>query len=57
MQVPQTPRTASAFAIYGGASVIQVESLSFSGDGKILAVGSRPGRVDVWDVEKRTKLF
>jgi WD40 repeat protein len=36
--------------------VIQVESLSFSGDGKILAVGSTPGRVDVWDVEKRTKL-
>ena len=31
-------------------------SLSFSSDGRILAVGSTPGRVDLWDVEKRTKL-
>lgn len=36
--------------------MIQVGSLSFSGDGKILAVGSTPGRVDLWDVEKRKKL-
>jgi hypothetical protein len=49
--------TKGSFAVYGGPSMIQVESLSFSGDGKILAVGSTPGRVDVWDVEKRTKLF
>ena len=49
--------TKGSFAVYGGASMIQVGSLSFSGDGKILAVGSTPGRVDVWDVEKRIKLF
>ena len=49
--------TKGSFAVYGGPSMIQVGSLSFSGDGKILAVGSTPGRVDVWDVEKRTKLF
>jgi WD40 repeat protein len=30
--------------------------LSFSDDGKILAVGSTPGRVDLWDVEGRKKL-
>ncbi len=45
-----------SFAIYGGSSLIQVGSLSFSGDGKILAVGSTPGRVDLWDVENRKKL-
>ncbi len=46
-----------SFAVYGGSSLIQVGSLSFSSDGKILAVGSTPGRVDLWDVEKRTKLL
>jgi len=45
-----------SFAIYGGASLIQVSSLSFSGDGKLLAVGSTPGRIDLWDVENRKKL-
>ena len=49
--------TKGSFAVYGGASMIQVGSLSFSGDGKMLAVGSTPGHVDVWDIEKRTKLF
>jgi WD40 repeat protein len=49
--------TKGSFAVYGGASLIQVGSLSFSGDGKILAVGSTPGRVDLWDVERRTKLL
>jgi WD40 repeat protein len=48
--------TKGSFAIYGGSSLIQVCSLSFSGDGKILAVGSTPGRVDLWDVEGRRKL-
>jgi WD40 repeat protein len=48
--------TKGSFAIYGGSSLIQVSSLSFSGDGKILAVGSTPGRVDLWDVEGRKKL-
>ena len=49
--------TKGSFAIYGGSSLIQVGSLSFSSDGKMLAVGSMPGRVDVWDVEKRAKLL
>jgi WD40 repeat protein len=49
--------TKGSFAVYGGASLIQVGSLSFSGDGKILAVGSTPGRVDLWDVERRSKLL
>ena len=44
-----------SFAIYGDPSLIQVGSLSFSANGKILAVGT-PGHIDVWDVEKRTKL-
>jgi WD40 repeat protein len=43
-------------SVYGGSSQIQVSSLSFSGDGKLLAVGSTPNRVDIWDVEKRIKL-
>ncbi|MBZ5536382.1 MAG: hypothetical protein LAO31_10540 [Acidobacteriia bacterium] len=48
--------TKGSFAVYGGSSLIHVGSLSFSSDGRILAVGSTPGRVDLWDVEKRTKL-
>src|ERR1700733_9050015 len=48
--------TVGSFAVYGGPSLIQVGSLGFSEDGKLLAVGSTPGRVDLWDVEKRTKL-
>lgn len=48
--------TKGSFAVYGGSSLISVSSLSFSGDGKILAVGSMPGRVDLWDVEGEKKL-
>lgn len=48
--------TKGSFAIYEGSSLIQVGSLSFSGDGEILAVGSTPGRVDVWDVGNGKKL-
>src|SRR5580698_11622001 len=47
--------TKGAFAVYGGSSLIQVGSLSFSGDGKVLAVGSTPGRVDLWDVDSQRK--
>ena len=36
-----------SFAIYGGTAAIRVASLSLSGDGKILAVGSRQPRVDI----------
>jgi WD40 repeat protein len=48
--------TKGSFAIYGGSSLNQVGSLSFSDDGKILAVGITPGRVDLWDVDNRKKL-
>ncbi len=48
--------TRGSFAVYGGSSLISVSSLSFSGDGKILAVGSMPGRVDLWDVESKNRL-
>lgn len=46
----------ASFVVYGGVSDIQVGSLSFSADGKILAVGSTPGRVDLWDMENRKKI-
>ena len=46
-----------SFAFYGGPSMVQVTSLSFSGDGKTMAAASTPGHVDVWDIEKRTKLY
>ncbi|MGA3204954.1 MAG: hypothetical protein ABSF12_20865 [Bryobacteraceae bacterium] len=45
----------TTFAVYGSPG-LQVSSLSFSGDGKLLAVGSAPGRVDLWDVDTRKKL-
>jgi WD40 repeat protein len=48
--------TKGSFAVYGSSTLIWVGSLSFSSNGGILAVGSMPGRVDLWDVEKRTKL-
>jgi len=44
------------FEVYGGSSLIEVSSLSFSGDGKLLAVGSTPGRVDLWDMENHRKI-
>ncbi len=47
--------TKGSFAVYGGSSLIQVGSLSFSDDGKVLAVGSTPGRVDIWNVERQAK--
>lgn len=43
------------FAVYGGLPV-EVSSLSFSADGKLLAVGSTPGRVDLWDMDSRRKI-
>ncbi|MFZ0882996.1 MAG: hypothetical protein WAN14_06325 [Candidatus Acidiferrales bacterium] len=44
------------FAMSAGTSLIDVSSLSFSADGKVLAVGSTPGIVDVWNVETKHKL-
>src|ERR1700723_1010873 len=48
--------TNGSFAIYGGGLQIEVSSLSFSGDAKLLAVGSTPGSVELWDVENHKKL-
>src|SRR5262249_31750554 len=35
--------TTGSFAVYGGGLPVEVSSMSFSGDGKLLAVGSTPG--------------
>lgn len=43
----------TTIAFYGGTEMVQVSSLSFNGDGNLLAVGSLPNTVDVWDVTKR----
>ena len=57
---PQKPHTTlgsdGSFTISAGTSMIQVSSLSFSSDGKLLAVGSTPGIVDVWNLETRQKV-
>jgi WD40 repeat protein len=44
-----------SFALHS-SSLNQVRSLSFSSDGRIFAVGSAPGRVDLWDVDNHKKL-
>src|SRR5437899_9625630 len=49
--------TKGSVAVYGGSSLIQVGSLSFSDDGKVLAVGSTPRLVDIWNVERQAKLL
>ena len=56
MKTDSQGRTTGSFAVYGSSSLVQVTSLSFSGDGKSLAVGSTPGTVDIWDMETRTRL-
>ncbi len=48
--------TTGTIAFYGGPSMVQVVSVSFSGDGKVLAVGSTPGMIDVWSVDERRKV-
>src|ERR1700739_1534617 len=50
-------RKARHLLVCGGSSEIQVSALSFSADGRLLAVGSTPGRVDLWEVETRKKLW
>jgi len=56
MKTDSQGRTTGSFAVYGGASLVQVSTLSFSGDGKLLAAGSTPNTVDIWDVESRTNI-
>lgn len=57
---PQKPGTIlgpnGSFTVSAGTSMIEVSALSFSADGKLLAVGSTPGIVDVWNVETRQKV-
>ena len=48
--------TSGSFAVYGGSSLVQVSSLAMDAEGKLLAVGSTPNRVDLWDVENRKLL-
>jgi len=56
MTTDKQGRATGSFAAYGGSSLIQVSSLSFSADGKRLAVGSTPSIIDIWDVETRQKV-
>jgi len=56
MKTDDHGRTTGSFAVYGGSSLIQVSSLSFSSDGRTLAVGSTPGTVDIWNLEARTNV-
>lgn len=47
----------SGFTVYGDPNLlIQLTSLSFSRDGSLLAVGSTPNIVDIWDVTRRIRL-
>lgn len=47
----------AGFTVYGDSNLlIQLTSLSFSGDGSLLAVGSTPSFVDIWDVARRIRL-
>jgi hypothetical protein len=49
--------TKGSVAVYGeDFSLLHVGSLSFSGDGRILAAGTNSGRVDLWDVDNHQKL-
>jgi WD40 repeat protein len=54
MKTDSHGRTTGSFVVYGGSSLVQVSSLSFSADGKELAVGSTPSTVDIWDVATHT---
>jgi WD40 repeat protein len=56
MTTDKQGKVTGSAAVYGGSSMIQVSTLSFSADGRLLAVGSTPSIVDIWDVEKRQKI-
>ena len=43
------------FAVYGSLPV-EISTITFGGNGKLLAVGYTPGFVDLWDVENHKKL-
>jgi WD40 repeat protein len=56
MTTDKQGKTTGSAVVYGGSPMIQVSSLSFSDHGKVLAVGSTPSIVDIWDVERRQKI-
>jgi len=45
-----------SITLYGGSSLVQASSFSFSSDSKTLAVGSTPGTVDIWNLETRVNV-
>jgi WD40 repeat protein len=50
-------KTTGNVVVYGDPNLsIQLESLSFSADGSMLAVGSTPNIVDLWDVPNHARL-
>jgi WD40 repeat protein len=53
MRTDSSGKTTAAITVYGD---VQVMSLSFSSDGRRLAVGSTPSAIDVWDMDRRAKV-
>jgi WD40 repeat protein len=57
VQKDKNGKEAVGFKAYGDPNLlIQLESLSFSADGSMLAVGSTPNIVDIWDVPHQMRL-
>jgi WD40 repeat protein len=56
MKTDANGKATGSFAVYGGSSLVQVSSLSFSSDSRTLAVGSTPGTADIWNLETHGKL-
>ena len=57
MKTDSNGKVTGSFVVYGGPSLTQVSSLSFSADGKLLAVGGTPNFVEVWDVENQKEIL
>ncbi len=57
MKTDSNGKVTGSFVVYGGPSLTQVSSLSFSADGKLLAVGGTPNFVEVWDLENQRKIL
>ena len=49
-------QTSGTFTVYGGSSMVQVSSVAMDRQGNLLAVGSTPNRVDLWDVQNKKLL-
>jgi WD40 repeat protein len=57
MKTDNSGKVTGSFVVYGGPPLTQVSSLSFSADGKLLAVGGTPNFVEVWDIENQRKIL